>query len=620
MLFAIVVPVAARADGVPGPSPTPVNEIGRVSTSDRHDEPAARTTRTTYVVDRAHFEARGERTIADAVADVPGVELYRYGAFGSQAIVFVRGASPTSVLVLLDGVPVMPGSSEQLDLGSFSTAGVRRIEIVEGSGATLYGSSAVGGVINIITDVPRAAYLDASAGTLQDRDVRVGTGNARLGVSFERHIAGNAYDYPALPVPGATPIPAGTRTNADAEQTTARIAYDANFGANFSARLRLGADEMHLGVPGSLLYGADAFARQNVSRDDAHLDLTHSGAQSAATLTLFGLHQALDFVDPSSATENPTLDGRTQLSLRDVVSGGPSTLTYGIDYARESAVLANIAQVDSAGNVSGYATTGEAQAQTAIYFQDQYGLADGLQLRAGMRGENDAPLGAALTPSVGFALPLGAQLRLAVNAGTAFRVPTIIDRYYPGYANPNLKPERSKDGDVTLQDDALLGGATLGFFLRDASNLIQLDSDFVPQNVARASLRGFIGTVRTRPYHGLVSTLSITDTYRAQNLSPGVAATRLLFTPVVVAKLGLEHPFGDGLWAAGAQADVYGPHSESDGYDAGGWTTADVYVRRRLSANAVLSVRARNIGNERYEPVLGYPAPGRTIEFALSTR
>jgi vitamin B12 transporter len=237
-----------------------------------------------------------------------------------------------------------------------------------------------------------------------------------------------------------------------------------------------------------------------------------------------------------------------------------------------------------------------------------------------MRGENDAPLGAALTPSVGFALPLGAQLRLAVNAGTAFRVPTIIDRYYPGYANPNLKPERSKDGDVTLQDDALLGGATLGFFLRDASNLIQLDSDFVPQNVARASLRGFIGTVRTRPYHGLVSTLSITDTYRAQNLSPGVAATRLLFTPVVVAKLGLEHPFGDGLWAAGAQADVYGPHSESDGYDAGGWTTADVYVRRRLSANAVLSVRARNIGNERYEPVLGYPAPGRTIEFALSTR
>jgi outer membrane cobalamin receptor len=116
-LFAALVPAAAFADLTPGPTSTPAGEIGRVSTSDRHDEPIERTTRSTFVVDRARIEARGERTIADAVADVPGVEIYRYGAFGSQAVVLIRGGSSQNVLIFVDGDPVTPGSNEQLDLG-----------------------------------------------------------------------------------------------------------------------------------------------------------------------------------------------------------------------------------------------------------------------------------------------------------------------------------------------------------------------------------------------------------------------------------------------------------------------------------------------------------------------
>jgi vitamin B12 transporter len=614
-------PAAALADPAPQPSATPPGEIGRVFTSDRHEEPIAKTTRATYVVDRARIEARGERTVADAVADVPGVEIYRYGAFGAQSSVFIRGASSTSTLVLLDGVPLTPGSNQLLDLSSFSTTGVRRIEIVEGSGATLYGSNAVGGVINIITDAPRGTYLEAAAGTLGDRDLRVGAGNGRLGVSFERHIANNDYSYPAFAVPGATPIPAGSRTNADAEQTSARVAYDADLGSSFTARLRLGVDEMHLGVPGSLTFGADEFSRQNVARDDVHLDITHSGAASATTLTLFGLQQKLDYVDPSFDTENPTNDGRVQISLRNVVSGGPSTLTVGADFARESAVLANIAQLDPVTfDVTGYATTGAAQSESALYAQEQYTLKDGVQINGGIRGENDVPLGGALTPSIGFGFPLASGTRLVVNAGTAFRVPTIVDRFYPGYANPSLRPERSKDADVTLQSSNFLGGASTGFFLRDSSDLIQLDSAFVPQNVSQASVRGLFGTVRTRPYHGFVTTLSVTDTFRAENLSPGAPATRLFFVPVFVSKLGLERAFANGGYSLGAQANVFGPHAESTGFNPDGQTTVDVFVRGRLSRDTVFSVRAANIGNERYMPLLGYPAPGRTIEFELSTR
>jgi outer membrane cobalamin receptor len=375
-----------------------------------------------------------------------------------------------------------------------------------------------------------------------------------------------------------------------------------------------------LGVPGPVEYGTDLFARQNISRDDAHLDLTQTGQHSATTLTIFGFHQNLDYVDPSTATENPTIDGRTQVSLRHVVDGGPFTTTVGLDLARESAVLANLAQYDAAGAVAGYATIGQTQSESALYAQEQFTFVDGVQLNGGIRGENDAPLGGAATPSVGLGVPLGGGLRLVANAGTAFRVPTIIDRYYPGYANPDLKPERSRDADVTLQSSTFMGGASLGYFLRDAVNLIELNADSVPENVAHASIRGLIGTLRTRPYHGFVSTLSITDTYRAQDTSPGAPESRLSFTPVIVTKFGLERSLGPTGLHFGVQANVYGPHTEGTAFNPDGQTTVDVFVRGRIARGAFLSLRANNIGNERYEPILGYPAPGRTVEFELSTR
>jgi len=617
---------AALAAPAPSPSPSPLTEIGRISTSDRHDEPIANTTRTTFVVTQAQIQARGEETIADALESVPGVAIYRYGAFGSQASIFIRGASSASVLVMLDGVPVTPASSGQIDLGTLSTVGVRSIEVVEGAGSTLYGSSAVGGIINIITSVPRGTYLDISGGSYDDRDVRVGVGNGQLGASFERHIAANDYGYAAIPMPGATPLPPGVRTNADAEQTAARVSYDANLGDGFTARLRLGSEELHLGVPGSVS-SLDDFARENTSRDDAHLDITHATLQSSTTLTLFGSRQNLDYVDPSYETENPTIDGRDQVSLRQTIAGGDSTFTSGIDLTRESAVLANIATYDDLGNFLGNLTTGVSQSQSAIYAQEQYAYASGVRWSLGLRAENDAPLGGAITPSAGIGIPLAPGLRIVANVGSAFSVPTIVDRYYPGYQNPDLKPERSVDADVTLQAAGVLGGASLGIFDRNSTDLIQVNSAYVPYNVAQAQVRGILATLRTRPSHGYVGTFSLTDTYKAANFTPGLSESRLLFTPLFVAKLGLEHGFGSGSFAYGAQANVFGPHDE-DVFGSvgdvvatnGGQTTVDAYIRERLARDAILSLRVNNLGNEQYQPIFGYPAPGRTFVVELSTR
>src|SRR5947209_8332145 len=93
LALCLAAPAAAQTAPAPSASPSPLPDIGRVITSDRHEEPLASTTRPTFVVDRAAIEARGDRSVADALSGVPGVALYRYGAFGAQASVFIRGTN-----------------------------------------------------------------------------------------------------------------------------------------------------------------------------------------------------------------------------------------------------------------------------------------------------------------------------------------------------------------------------------------------------------------------------------------------------------------------------------------------------------------------------------------------
>jgi outer membrane receptor protein involved in Fe transport len=107
--------------------------------------------------------------------------------------------------------------------------------------------------------------------------------------------------------------------------------------------------------------------------------------------------------------------------------------------------------------------------------------------------------------------------------------------------------------------------------------------------------------------------------YRALNTTPGQPVSRLDFEPVTTTYLGLEKPFGSSPIAFGVTASVRGPHNES-GVMRDGFTTLDAYVRARLAHGLIASVRGRNLSDERYAAILGYPAPGRTVEFELSTK
>ena len=640
-------PIVALA--TPTPAPTALPEVGRVVTSDRHEEPLSRAARTTFVVSKAEMIKRGYVTIAQALNSVPGVLVTLHGALGASANLSIRGSSSSQVLVLLDGRPLEGAQTGTLDVGQLLTSGVERIEVVEGSGSTLYGAGAVGGVVNILTSHPdHAPLVQLSGGSFDSQAVDVETQH----VAFERALVGNAFPYIG------TTVPSGTRINSDVQWTTARVRDGAMLGkVRFDASLGLASQ--HLGVPGpvALPFSSPApdpnlaasyqssTTRQNTSSGDALATFSLKRPQSTTTLDLSGTEQTLLFYsspgDPlgcyTAAFTQPCSDldreTRLQASLRDAVQTQNQALVYGIDLARGDARLdAGAGQIET-----------HAFAQTAAYAQDSFSIGTG-SLYAGLRAERDGGQGGALAPSIGGIAPLSPALALRVNFAEAFRAPTAVDLYYPGFSNPNLQPERTQSFDATLTDTHVLGTTSLTYFTLTGNDLITVNANYnysAPPgpgnepviNAQHASIAGFTLAVQTPPLNGWTTTLGVTDLYRALDLTS--QAVRLAQRPVFNTSLALEYAapgprrgiaaFGLIAHSVGARSSLPPNFAIDPTQYAAAYTTIHGYLRSRLAPRALLTARVVNLGNERYSeiaspPYGGYPATGRAFALELSTR
>lgn len=605
LLFPIAAPVRA------GEPPAPP-EIGSVVTSDRQDEPLSATARVTFVVTKAEMLRRGFTTVAAAIAGLPGVTVGRYGPAGAAATVSIRGSSGPGVLVLLDGRPVAGAQIGTVDLGAIPTTGVERIEVVEGSGATLYGSGAVGGIVNIITAHAAGRAPDAAftAGSFGERSLSFESGP----FAFERRIATGSYGYPGLD--GA---PGGIRTGADFAETALRARTDGVAGA-----WRYGADggivSRSLGVPGSTAF-LTPFARQTDLEEDLRAGASLARGATTTALDLSATRTTLAYADPQNPPATLNVEGRLEASLRTVVAGDRSRFVAGLDLAH------GVARTDGGTGTPAV----PAFAQTALYAQESRAFG-ALRAYAGVRGERDGAAGAAITPSFGAAAALGAAATLRVNAATAFRVPTAEDLTYPGFSNPTLLPERSKSLDIDLDAARVLGGATIGWFVLTGSDLIVLNPavdfsrPFGPQNeplvnAQRASIAGFTAAVTAAGAAGFAARLALTDTYRAVAFDPTGAASRLPDRPVASADLDLGWTRPPDASVAGFGLALHAAGRRRDGNGSGApYGRLDAYVRARLAPHAALALRGTNLTDARYSEIPTYPLPGRGFTLELTTR
>ncbi|MDQ2872265.1 MAG: TonB-dependent receptor plug domain-containing protein, partial [Candidatus Eremiobacteraeota bacterium] len=371
------------------PSPSAPPQIVHVVTADRSDETLHNATRTTYVVGRDEIERRGYRTVGDALAQLPGVEITRYGPIGQNVSYGIRGSSSSQVLVLVNGLPAPGEFANSVQLGTASTAGVRRIEVVEGGGSTLYGSGAIGGIINVITDAQHAPpHATIRYGTFDDREISIES----HGITFERIVADNAF---GLPPTAGNPA---TRDNGDDETTSFRFGFDKTAGA-IVASLRGGIENDRLGVAGNFPYFSPTSRERDVNADtSASFEMNRPHATT--TLQIGGSRQQLAFecnivTDTNCFSAVPSLstESRVDANLRDTVGSAFGRTVYGIDLSR-----GNVREDNGAGTPGAIATA--ALAQTAAYVQETRDFRGG-DAYAGVRGERDGSLGGEFSPSAG---------------------------------------------------------------------------------------------------------------------------------------------------------------------------------------------------------------------------
>lgn len=608
----------------PAPSPTPtLQPIAHVVTSDRSAESLSRSARTTYVVTKDDIVRNGYLTVADALASLPGVELERYGGFGSLTNVSIRGSSSAEVLVLLDGMPVAGAQIDSLDLGQIPTNGIDRIEVVEGGGSTLYGSGSMGGVINIITSAPQWR-ASASAGSFGASSLALESPY----VSLSNSVAANDY-----PIPGQ-----GSQQNADASLRSLRAGFSQTAGW---LTLDVSGDviDEHVGVPGAQGFFSPTSREGTVDRD-ARFELAHKGEHSRLSLQVGASTSDLSFTcdtpvdeecpNASTSPQPPyaqlLTEERTMAALSNVVDNGSQRFVYGLDLTR------GVARVDDGIDPLQIHPFD----QVASYAQSQWFDRRGDELYAGLRGENDGAPGSALCPSVGGIEHFTNALLIRWNAATAFRAPTAEELYYPFFSNPGLVPERANVADVTAEDAAILGGVSATWFTTDSRDLIADNPvTFVPENIGHAIIQGYTLDARSRTRGGYSAHVFVTNLYRAEDLENGMRIIARGPVFAVGSGLNYEAPPASRFDGFGLQTISKGPRGLIAGalpaYDEPiAYTRVDAYVGYRLMPGLVLTLRGYDLTNARYSELgtystssvalYAYPVPGRSFSVELRTR
>ena len=257
-----------------------------------------------------------------------------------------------------------------------------------------------------------------------------------------------------------------------------------------------------------------------------------------------------------------------------------------------------------------------------LYAEDTWLYGSSNHAYLGIRAERDGGQGGIIAPSLGVLQRLSPALTLRANYATAFRAPSAEDLYFPGgFGNPQLQPERMRVADFRLSDAAFLGGAALTWFSSFTTNKIVPGVNFVPENIGHASIEGLTFELRTPDTQRMYARLNVTDLWRAVDTASNLRISAAGPTFSISALLGFHGTPQSVFESWGLVADSRGAQYYAFSPDpAPGYTRLDAFVRFRLAANRLLSLRLYNLANHRISDIPGYPEPGATFLLELATR
>jgi len=663
-LIAVALPCAfapgARADELP--------EI--VVTADRVEEPIGQTGASVTVISGAEVEKLGTKGLADVLRGVAGLDVVESGGVGAVTQVALRGSSPGETLVLIDGVRIgNPSSTDgSVDFGNLSAVDIERIEILRGPQSALYGSDAMGGVINIITrkggkTAHRSVTVEAgSYGTISTRATMSGgddnwtyslgvdalhaDGFPRYGYRIDQPLSQLLpYTNPPLPpLPADDPTDKGGASGRFSYRVSEAVSVDAGF-AVFGNALRFDnpyaefpSDVFsHYNVSQTLI--ADGFVRANV---DAFGGLLHSQLTVFSNVTDTNIWETEACYDDVAFVTFNCRTGYRGVRYGaeyqgDLKLGAFGALTFGARTETETASTSQSPNPDD----GSFTPIRAQQATNSVFAEHRLTLADRLDLTLGGRIDaiEEGQTFATYRATAAYRIDeTGTKLRASV--GTGDKAATLYQRFSP-YGDPTLAPEQSFGFDAGIDQKLFNDRFTASATVFDTRYRDLIAFAEVPScTLAQDSLGGCyynVGRAETKGVELSADAALIPDTWRARasytyldarDLDAGAADPdaglqlyrrprnkgQLSLIYDGVAKLELEAR----LTLVGSRLDVDENTFPTSNATLSPYAKLDLLASYKFNDNFAMFGRIENVTDARYEEVYDYGTAGRSYYAGMS--
>ncbi len=576
-------------------------DVTVIVTAERSLQPVSESITSATVITAKQIRDEGAQSVADVMKLVPGVIVAQNGQTGSLANAHIRGTSMSQVLVLVDGQRVTSSAfGGTADLSKIPVTDVARIEVIRGPVSSLYGSDAIGGVINIITKKSLGRKGEAKLGygsnARQTRYMMLGGGDERTSWQLTT-------DFPAFD---------GTRANSDYNATdiSGRLSFTGFQGWDLSLRGDDYGDE--LGLPGSTDFPT---ANDRQWWDRHSFDLSAKRPIGAGQLEISGYtaDQRLKELNPDFFTDT-LITGKT--STAEIVyrlTRGNHNWIAGGEYRHE-----NYRDVEN-----GSVQADKGISNSGLFVQDRIVMSKTTDLLAGGRLDDHSTAGSRFTPRLGINHAISGKARVRLSYAQGFRAPSLVDLYYDNFGtvgNPNLRPERSQQYELGINTQIKDSNLDIAFFTNRVSDQITWVSAATPENpwggtfenIDRAKQQG-MEISWDRPL-GPNMHLSMFYTYiDARNLGTNARLSGIPYNQLGATLTGKVKTWTLALTGRSLSNRRFGTTM------AGSYTLFDLTLTRQTDAPISPYITIRNLTNTKHEEVAHYPGEARSIEAGART-
>lgn len=555
------------------------------------------------VIGRDAIERSQATSLSELLRGRAGINLSNQGGAGKLSTLFVRGSESDHVLVLVDGVRVGSATSGLASFQDLPVAMIDRIEIVRGPRSSLYGSDAIGGVIQIFTrrdKGPAQFRFHVGGGSNGYREGGLGVGGSSERGWFGIDAGLQSTDGIDACRGAGFPVFAGCFVDGQTDRDGyENHSFSARGGVNIGDSVTLDAHALH--ASGHNEYDGSFVDNSDIVQQVAGAQLRWKASDRFDLRVDVGSNK-----DESDNFLGDTANGyfvsrRDSASAQaDIALADAQLLTLGVDWLRDRVDSDTAFDEDRRTNRAAF-----------VQYQGRFGSHD---LQLAVRNDDNEQFGDETTGTAAWGLSFADAWRVTASYGTAFKAPTFNELYFPFFGNPALRPESSETVEAGIAWRGERTSVRLDAFNTDVDDLIAYDASiFLPNNIQHARLRGAEVRVDSTLFGWNIgasaSWLDTEDRDTGNELARRASET---------ARLELDRSFGRFRLGFTGVAEGSRYDDLANTRELGGFATLDVRGEYAFAADWTLQARVANVFDRDYETAAFYNQPGR--EFFVSLR